>query len=75
MSLAIDESCGFTIPLADRQLSIQQFAEAISRLVTSPGLLNRLSEGALCRAKALAWDNLVREIAHAYDAIPLVDAA
>ena len=75
MSLAIDESCGFRIPLADRQTSILQFADAISRLVTSPGLLNRLSEGALGRAKALSWDNLVGEIASAYDAIPVVDAA
>jgi glycosyltransferase involved in cell wall biosynthesis len=75
MSFAIDESCGFKIPLADRQASILQFADAISRLVTSPGLLNQLSEGALRRAKALSWDKLVREIASAYDAIPLVDAA
>jgi glycosyltransferase involved in cell wall biosynthesis len=74
MSFAIDESCGFKIPLTDRQTSILQFANAISRLVTSPGLLNRLSEGALRRAKALSWDEHVREIAGAYDAIPLVDA-
>ena len=74
MSFAIDESCGFTIPLADRQSSVLQFADVISRLVTSPGLLNRLSEGALRRAKALSWDNLAREIASVYDAIPLVDA-
>jgi glycosyltransferase involved in cell wall biosynthesis len=75
MSSAIDESCGFKIPLVDRQISILQFADAISRLVTSPDLLNRLSEGALRRAKALSWDELVRKIARAYDDIPLVDAA
>jgi glycosyltransferase involved in cell wall biosynthesis len=75
MSLAIDESCGFKIPLADRQTSILQFADAASRLVTFPGLLSRLSEGALRRAKALSWDKLAGEIASAYDAIPLVDAA
>jgi glycosyltransferase involved in cell wall biosynthesis len=74
MSFAIDESCGFKIPLTDRRASILQFADAISRLVTSPVLLNRLSEGALRRAKALSWDEHVREIAGAYDAIPLVDA-
>jgi glycosyltransferase involved in cell wall biosynthesis len=75
MSLAVDESCGFKIPLADRQTSILKFADATSRLVTCPGLLNRLSDGALYRAKALSWDNLAREIASAYDAIPSVDAA
>ncbi|MBS0525876.1 MAG: glycosyltransferase family 4 protein [Proteobacteria bacterium] len=75
MSFAIDESCGFKIPLADRQTSILEFANAIAALVTSPGLLNRLSEGALRRAEALSWDKLVGEIASAYDAVPLVDAA
>jgi glycosyltransferase involved in cell wall biosynthesis len=75
MSFAIDESCGLKIPLADRQTSIRNFADAISRLVTTPGLLNRLSEGALRRAQALSWNKLIREMADAYDAIPLVDAA
>ena len=75
MSLAIDESCGFKIALADRRTSVLQFADAISRLVACPGLLNRLSVGALCRAQALSWDELVRGIASAYDAIPLVEAA
>src|SRR5262249_35891385 len=50
MPFAIDESCGFKIELADRQTSILQFADAISRLATCPGLLNRLSVGALSRA-------------------------
>jgi glycosyltransferase involved in cell wall biosynthesis len=74
MSFAIDESCGFKIPLRDRQTSILEFADAIARLVTTQGLLNRLSEGALRRAKALSWDEKVREIANAYDAIPPVKA-
>lgn len=73
MSFAIDESCGFKIPLRDRQTSILGFANAICRLVTSQGLVDRLSEGALRRAKALSWDELVREIANAYNAIPLVN--
>ena len=71
MSIAIDESCGIKFPLRDRQTSILEFADAIARLVTTEGLLNRLSEGALRRAKALSWDEKVREIANAYDAIPL----
>jgi len=70
MSFAIDESCGFKIPLRDRQTSILEFADAIARLVTTQSLLNRLSEGALRRAKALSWDEKVRKIANAYDAIP-----
>ncbi len=74
MSYAIDESCGFKIPLRSRRTSILGFADAISRLATCEGLLDRLSEGALRRAQALSWDALVREMAGAYDAVPLVNA-
>jgi glycosyltransferase involved in cell wall biosynthesis len=69
MSLAVNESCGFKLPLTDREASIRRFADATSKLMTSPGLLNQLSEGALRRAKALSWDNLAREIASAYDTL------
>lgn len=72
MSFAIDKSCGIKIPFIDRQTSILEFADAIARLVTTQGLLNGLSEGALRRAKALSWDEKVKEIANAYNAIPLV---
>jgi len=74
MSFAIDESCGFKIPLRTRQNSIVEFANAITQLVTSQGLLNRLSEGALHRARALSWDELAREIANTYEAIALAKA-
>jgi len=71
MSFAINESCGIKIPFLDRQTSILEFADAITRLTTTQGLLNGLSEGALRRAKALSWDEKVKEIANAYNAIPL----
>ena len=71
MSFAVDESCGIKIPFLDRQTSILKFADAAARLVTTRGLLNELSEGALRRAEALSWDEKVKEIANAYDAIPL----
>jgi glycosyltransferase involved in cell wall biosynthesis len=72
MSFAINESCGIKIPFLDRQTSILEFANATARLVKTQGLLNGLSEGALRRAKALSWDETVKEIANAYTAIPLV---
>lgn len=72
MPFAIDETCGFTVPLAHRQASVLQFTNVISGLVTCPGLLDRLSEGALRRAEALSWDNLARTISDAYDTLPLV---
>lgn len=75
MSFAIDQSCGFKIALHTRQSSILGFANAIDQLATCPGLLNRLSEGALRRAKALSWDELVKKIASAYDAIPSAEVS
>ena len=74
MSLAIDESCGIKIPFRSRKTSILEFADAVARLVATQGLLNRLSEGALRRAKALSWDEKVREISSTYDAMPLTKA-
>jgi glycosyltransferase involved in cell wall biosynthesis len=69
MSFAIDESCGCKIPLRDRQTSIMGFADVVARLVTTQGLLDRLSEGALRRTKALSWDAKVAEIVNVYDAV------
>jgi glycosyltransferase involved in cell wall biosynthesis len=73
MSYAIDENCGIRVPLRDRQTSVLEFTHAITRLVTTQGLLNRLSEGALRRAKALSWDENVRQIARGYDAIASIN--
>jgi glycosyltransferase involved in cell wall biosynthesis len=74
MSIAIDESCGIKLPLRDRLTSIQEFADAVASLVTTQGLLERLSEGALRRAKVLSWDENVREIASTYNTMPMLDA-
>jgi glycosyltransferase involved in cell wall biosynthesis len=69
LSGAIDESCGIKIPLRDAQSSIQGFANAIAKVVNTPGLLERLSAGALARAQKLSWDAKVEELAQVYDTI------
>jgi glycosyltransferase involved in cell wall biosynthesis len=69
MSFAIDDSCGWKVPLRDRQSSIMGFADAVAKLVTTRGLLDALSEGALHRAKELSWDAKVKEIVNFYDAV------
>ena len=66
MSFAIDESCGIKIPFRSRQTSISGFTDAIVRLVTTQGLLNRLSQGALQRARENTWEEKVRQFADAY---------
>lgn len=67
MSAAVDESCGMKIPLRGADSSVRGFAEAIARLAESKGLVNKLSENALRRARALSWEENVRKIVAAYD--------
>jgi glycosyltransferase involved in cell wall biosynthesis len=74
MSVAVDATCGLKVPLRDRENSVRGFADAISKLVTTRGLVNRLSEGALCRVEKLSWNEKAREIASAYDQIAQSDA-
>ena len=66
MSAAVNETCGIKIPLVNPQQSIRGFRDAIERLLDNPGLIERLSKGALLRAAELSWDAKVREIAEAY---------
>jgi len=66
MSVAVNETCGIKIPLVNPQQSIRGFRDAIERLLDNPGLIERLSKGALLRAAELSWDAKVREIAEAY---------
>jgi glycosyltransferase involved in cell wall biosynthesis len=69
MSFAIDESCGIKIPLRARQTSILEFTDAIARLVTTQGLLNRLSECPLRLDKPQSWEQKNRHIEAAHDHI------
>jgi len=70
MSFAIDESCGFKIPCATARPAFWNSPMPSLDLWTTQSLLNRLFRGRLRRAKALSWDEKVRKIANAYDAIP-----
>lgn len=69
MGTAIDEECGFKIPLKDPQTSIVGFAEAMRKLCENRSLLKRLSNGARNRASALSWDSKVKHIAETYSEI------
>ncbi len=52
----INDSCGIKIPMINFDKSIQLFAEAIIKIISDPNLLNKLSNGALERAKEISWD-------------------
>ena len=66
MGVAVDESSGLKVPMHDPMTSVLGFREAILRLWNDLGLLGQLSEGAICRATELSWDNKVKKVEQAY---------
>jgi len=68
MAAAVNDQCGFKVPLLDPETSICGFHDAILEFLESPHLLERLSQGAIARAKELTWDRIAQCIAGAYSA-------
>ncbi|MBK7212892.1 MAG: glycosyltransferase family 4 protein [Bacteroidales bacterium] len=66
MSIAVNETCGIKIPLINPASSIGSFHDAIVRLAEEPGLLKRLKEGSVERAREISWDKMAEEIAADY---------
>jgi glycosyltransferase involved in cell wall biosynthesis len=62
----VDASCAITFPLRSPQRSIEGFADAIRRLATEPGLVERLSAGARRRAGDITWDGKARQVVEIY---------
>ncbi len=67
LSVAVDQTCGIKVPLRNSGLSIRGFADAISHLINTPALVQRLSEGALRRAAGLSLDLQAQEISKVYE--------
>jgi len=68
-STVVTKSCGIKIPVISPVVSIQRFAEAISRLASDPELVANLSEGAMRRAGDLSWENRAREMLAVYRSV------
>ncbi len=66
MGLMVNDNCGIKIPLKDPRTSVAGFVDAIRRLATTPGEIERLSRGALDRAGQITWDRNARLMAEAY---------
>ncbi|MEI8205400.1 MAG: glycosyltransferase family 4 protein [Kiritimatiellales bacterium] len=66
MKHVIDESCGIKIPLDNPEMSSAMFSSAIQRILDAPELIEKLSGGALARARLFAWDKKADTIAQAY---------
>jgi glycosyltransferase involved in cell wall biosynthesis len=66
MGAAVDEGCGIKIAMRDPAASMAGFADALRRCREEPELVQRLSDGALRRARELTWDHLAERIAVVY---------
>ena len=69
MGVAITSDCGIKVPLRNPADSIAGFHHAIWRLCADIGLVERLSAGAITRARELSWDSMADRIAQRYIAV------
>ena len=68
MGMVVTEQCGFKVPMVGVKQSIQSFASAIQKIVREPGLIEKLSHGALLRAREVTWVAKAKKISDAYEA-------
>jgi glycosyltransferase involved in cell wall biosynthesis len=66
MGLMVNDSCGIKVAPLGPEASAQGFAEAILKLATTEGEIERLSRGALQRASEITWDRNAQLMAEAY---------
>ena len=74
MSFAINDSCGIKVPFLSPKDSIVGFKDALEKICNNPELINKLSNGALKRAKELSWDSIAEKIASDYTSIVTFEA-
>ena len=69
MGVAVTEESGIKIPMRNPRESIAGFLAAIRRLLEDPDLVERLSTGALQRAREQSWDGRIEAVSRSYDSI------
>lgn len=66
MGTLVTESCGVKIPLKDSATSIVGFANALTQIEQHPEWVERMSCGAIERAKELTWSKKAQEVSQGY---------
>lgn len=66
MSIAINESCGFKIPLINPDFSSLQLKNILIKLINNRELIIDLKIGAKSRSISLSWNNIAKTIAKDY---------
>jgi len=69
MSIAINDKCGFKVPLTSPEESVKGFHNAMEKLLVNRTLLKELKTGALKRASEISWDKMAETMANDYIAI------
>lgn len=57
----VNDQCGIKIPVISPRKSCDSFSAGINKLISDREMLNRLSEGALTRARDLSWENKAKQ--------------
>lgn len=65
----VTADCGVKIPVTTRSAVVRDLAAAIARLFRNPGECERLSEGALRRARQYLWSELGCGMAEVYERV------
>jgi glycosyltransferase involved in cell wall biosynthesis len=66
MGLMVNDTCGIKVVPRGPAASARGFADAILKLATTEGEIERLSRGALIRAAQITWDRNAQIMAEAY---------
>jgi glycosyltransferase involved in cell wall biosynthesis len=69
MGEAVDDTCGIRVAMTNPDVSIAGFSAALGRFLAEPGLVGRMSAGALARAEFLSWDRKAARIAAVYEEV------
>lgn len=66
MGTVVDADCGIKVVMKSPSVSIKGFSDAISKIVSHPELIEKLSDGALNRVRGLSWRQKAHSISDAY---------
>lgn len=67
-SHVVDNTCGIKVPVTTPSEAVKGLSEALARLAGDEALRQRLSQGALDRARMFAWENKVEVLNRIYEA-------
>jgi glycosyltransferase involved in cell wall biosynthesis len=69
MSIAINESCGYKIPLINNEYSSNEIVKILIFFCENKNILIKLKKGAKQRSKEISWDKNAEQISNNYNKI------